>query len=159
MTRAFRPVARTMKHMNATTQTPYRRPSIAGWLAPTLLAPWLAMTISVAVYGALAPLHELIPRTAFVIFGLIIGALWATVYALVTALLDLALLVTRLRTLPNGLRAWLGSFLAPLAALASYAAYSPHKWYKFGPWAIVAALAVPLGVSTVAGRIRSGTKP
>ncbi len=139
-------------------ETTYKRSSIAGWLIPTMLGPFLAMVVAVGGYTLLGPFEDLVPRYVFLAFGLIFGSLWAFVYALVAGLIDLALLAVRIRALPNGKHAWLSSFVAPLIALGSYAVYSPHKWYKFGPWAIVIALVVPLLVSAFAGRLTMGKK-
>jgi len=142
----------------ATPPTPYKRPSIASWLLPTMTGPWLAMVAAVGTYALVGPLHDLVPRWLFFGIGVLVGSLWAFVWALVASLVDLALLATRLRALPNGKHGWLSSFGAPLAALGSYAVYSPHKWYKFGPWAIVIALVVPLLISVVVGRVALGKK-
>ncbi len=148
-----------MTQMNQSGDVPYRRPTVTGWLAPTFVGPCIAAIAAVGLYGWAGPLHELVPRGAFVVVALIFGLLWAGVYGLVTALVDVALLALKLRVLPSGARAWLASIVAPLTALAAYAVYSPHKWYKFGPWAIVTALAVPLLASCVAGRIAGGKRP
>ena len=137
----------------------YKRPSIAAWLLPTMVGPFLAMATAVGLYAWLGPLGDLVPRSVFLVVGLLVGSLWAFVYSLVAGLTDLALLAVKVRTLPNGKTAFLSSFLAPLAALATYAVYSPHKWYKFGPWAIVGALLVPLVVAAVGSRVVAGRKP
>lgn len=140
-------------------EKPYKRPSIAGWLLPTMIGPFLAMALGVSLYAWVGPLHDLIPRSVFLVVGLLVGSLWALMYSIVTSLVDLALLAVRVRTLPNGKHAWLASFAAPLSALATYAVYSPHKWYKFGPWAIVGAVLLPLLITSVGSRVLGGRKP
>lgn len=140
------------------TLAPYKRPSIGSWLLPTMTGPWLAMVTAVGTYALVGPLHDLVPRWLFFVVGILVGSLWAFLWAVVAGLVDVALLATKMRALPNGKNGWLSSFVAPLVALASYAVYSPHKWYKFGPWAIVIALVVPLVVSAIVGRVAMGKK-
>jgi hypothetical protein len=140
-------------------KVPYKRPSIAGWLAPVLVAPFVAAYASVAAYAYLGPLPDLVPRTAFLVVGLAVASLWAPLFAVIQGLVDLALLAIRLRMLENGGRAWLRAFVAPLLPLASYAVYSPHNWWKLGPWTVVAAILVPMLLSAVAVRVVSGKRP
>jgi hypothetical protein len=72
---------------------------------------------------------------------------------------DLALLAVRMRTLETGGRAWIRAVVAPLLPIASYAVYSPHNWWKLGPWTVVAAVLVPMLLSAVAVRVVSGKRP
>lgn len=138
---------------------PYKRPSIAGWLAPLLVAPFVAAYASVAAYAYLGPLPDLVPRAAFLVVGLAVASLWAPLFTVIQALVDLALLATRMRTLETGSRGWLRAIVAPLLPIASYAVYSPHNWWKLGPWTVVAAVLVPMLVSAVFVRLVSGKQP
>lgn len=140
-------------------KVPYKRPSIAGWLVPLLVAPFVAAYASVAAYSYLGPLPDLVPRMAFLVVGLAVASLWAPLFSLILVLVDLALLATRMRTLENGGRAWLGALVAPLLPLVSYAVYSPHNWWKLGPWTVVAAVLVPMFISAVVVRVVSGKRP
>lgn len=137
----------------------YVRPSIAGWLLPTTIGTFVSSYAAVSLYAALGPLPDLVPRLAFWIVGMAIATGWSLVYVLVQSCVDLALLAVRARTLANGKSAWLASIVGPLLPLASYAAYSPHKWWKMGPWAVAIAVLVPMLVSAVAVRIVTGKKP
>jgi len=137
----------------------YVRPSIAGWLLPTTVGTFVAAYGAISLYAALGPLPDLLPRTVFWVVGMAVATGWALVYVLLQSVVDLALLAVRVRTLANGKKAWLSSIVAPLFPIASYAAYSPHKWWKLGPWAVVIAVLVPMLISAVAVRIVGGKKP
>jgi hypothetical protein len=137
----------------------YVRPSIAGWLLPTTVGTFVAAYGAISLYAALGPLPDLLPRSVFWVVGMAVATGWALAYVLVQSLVDLALLAVRLRTLANGKRAWLSSVVAPLLPILSYAAYSPHKWWKMGPWAVVGAVLIPMVVSAVAVRVVAGKKP
>jgi hypothetical protein len=137
----------------------YVRPSVAGWLLPTAIGTFVAAYAVVSVYAAFGPVPDLVPRSVFWIIGMALATGWSLVYLLVQWLVDLALLAVRARTLVNGKAAWFSALVAPLLPLATYAAYSPHKWWKLGPWAVVAALLVPMLVSAVGIRIFAAKKP
>ncbi len=137
----------------------YVRPSIAGWLLPTTIGTFVAAYGAISLYAALGPLPDLLPRSVFWVVGMAIATGWALVFVLLQSLVDLALLAVRLRTLANGKRAWLSSIVAPLLPILSYAAYSPHKWWKMGPWAVLGAVLIPMVVSAIAVRVVAGKKP
>ncbi len=137
---------------------PYVRPSIAGWLLPTTVGTFVAAYGAISAYAALGPLPDLLPRTVFWVVGMAIATGWALVYVLLQSLVDLALLAIRVRTLVNGKKAWLSAVIAPLFPIATYAAYSPHKWWKMGPWAVAIAVLVPMLVSAVGIRVFAGKK-
>jgi hypothetical protein len=65
----------------------------------------------------------------------------------------------RVRTLPAGKRGWGTAFLSPLAVFGIYTAVPPYQYYKMGPWAVVAALVVPMVAVAVASRVAFGQKP
>ena len=136
----------------------YVRPSIAGWLLPTTVGTFVAAYGAISLYAALGPLPDLVPRTVFWVVGMAVATGWALVYVLLQSLVDLALLTIRVRTLVNGKRAWLSSIIAPLFPLATYTVYSPHKWWKLGPWAVAIAVLVPMLISAVGIRVFAGKK-
>jgi hypothetical protein len=131
----------------------YVRPSIAGWLLPTTVGTFVAAYGAVSLYAALGPLPDLVPRAAFWIVGMAIATGWSLVYVLLQSIVDLALLAIRVRTLVNGKIAWLSALVAPLVPIATYVAYSPHKWWKLGPWAVAIAVVVPMLVSALGVRL------
>lgn len=137
----------------------YVRPSIAGWLLPTTIGTFVAAYGAISLYAALGPLPDLLPRTVFWVVGMAVATGWALAYVLVQSIVDLALLAVRVRTLANGKKAWLTSIVAPLLPIATYAVYSPHKWWKMGPWAVAIAVLVPMLISAVGVRIVAGKKP
>jgi hypothetical protein len=137
----------------------YVRPSVAGWLLPTTVGTFLASYGAVSLYAALGPLPELVPRTVFWIVGMAVATGWALVYVLLQSVVDLALLAIRVRTLVNGRAAWFSAIVAPLFPIATYVVYSPHKWWKLGPWAVVIAVLVPMLISAVGVRVLSAKKP
>lgn len=135
----------------------YRRPTIAKWLLPSAIGPMVASWLAALLYALLGVRDELF--WVVLVTGVAIGSLWAFAYAIVAALLDVALLGIKVRRLPNGRDAWLQSFAAPALSLAAYAVYPPHKWWKLGPWAVVVAVLVPPVIAIVASRLAIGKKP
>jgi hypothetical protein len=137
----------------------YVRPSVAGWLLPTTVGTFLSSYGAVSLYAALGPLPELVPRTVFWIVGMAVATGWSLVYVLLQSLVDMALLAVRVRTLVNGRVAWFSALVAPLFPIATYVVYSPHKWWKLGPWAVVIAVLAPMLVSAVGVRVLGAKKP
>ncbi len=131
----------------------YVRPSIAGWLLPTTAGTFIASYGAVSLYAAVGPLPDLVPRVAFWIVGMAIATGWSLLFVLLQSLVDLALLAIRVRTLVNGKVAWVSALVAPLVPIATYAAYSPHKWWKLGPWAVAIAVLAPMLVSAIGVRV------
>lgn len=140
-------------------EVPYKRPSIPGWLVPLAVAPFLTAYAAVAGYAYLGPMPDYVPRTAFLVVGLAVASLWAPIFTVIQAVIDLLLLAVRVRTLENGLRAWGRAIVAAALPLASYMAYSPHKWWKLGPWSVAIAMLVPMVVSAIVVRVALGRKP
>lgn len=136
----------------------YRRPTIRGWLLPGAVGPFVAAYAAAAAAAFLGPVDGHL-RWVVLAVGLAIATVWALLYVLLAALVDVALLSVRLRALPNGRGAWLQGVAAPAAALLSYAVYSPHKWWTMGPWAVVAAVLVPPAVAILASRVALGRRP
>ena len=136
----------------------YVRPTVAGWLTPTLIAPW------VTAYGAtlaIAILHfdNLFGKALGIAAGLLIASVWSFVYVAMLLVVDLLLLGVRVRTLPAGRKGWFVSLLSPLAVFGAYVASPPYKYYAGGPWAIAAAVLIPMAVVAIVSRVAGGTKP
>src|SRR5579862_4297865 len=127
-----------------TTAKRYVRPTVGGWLRPTLIAPWIS------VYGAVTAIAFLgIDKGTFGkvlgwTLGMAIGTVWSFVFCLMLVLVDLSLLAVKVRTLPAGKRGWGAAFLSPLAVFGIYTAAPPYGFYSYGPWAVVAAILVPM---------------
>ena len=137
----------------------YVRPSVAGWLLPTTVGTFISAYGAVSLYAALGPLPDLVPRTVFWVVAMALATGWALLYVLMQSVVDMALLAIRVRTLVNGKTAWTSALVAPLLPLATYAVYSPHRWWRMGPWAIAIAVIVPMIVSAVGVRIFAAKKP
>jgi hypothetical protein len=144
---------------SAKPEVPYKRASIPGWIFPVMIAPFVVAYGSVAAYAWQGPLPDYVPRTAFLVVGLAVATLWAPIFAAIQAAVDLLLLAVRLRGLENGMRAWGRAFLASLLPIVSYVAYSPHRWWKMGPWSVAIAAVVPMIVSAIVVRVVLGKKP
>ena len=139
-------------------QERYVRPTVSGWLAPTLLAPWIAAYGAVTAIAALH-IDGLFGKILGWSVGMLVGSVWAFVFCALLVVTDLALLGVKVRTLPAGKRGWAVSLLSPLVVFASYVAMPPYKFYAAGPWAIGAAVLVPMVVVAIATRMLSGRKP
>ena len=81
--------------------TTKRETSIARWLLPTTFGPALSTYGAVGLYTMFGG-HDGVARWAILILGLLVGTLWAAVYTFILALVDVALLALRQRTLPGG---------------------------------------------------------
>lgn len=136
----------------------YVRPTVAGWLTPTLIAPWITAYGAVTAIAALH-IDGVLGKVLGWTVGMLVGSVWAFVFCTLLVLVDLALLGVKVRTLPAGKRGWAVSLLSPLAVFASYVAMPPYKFYAAGPWAIGAAVVVPMVVVAIATRVLSGRKP
>ena len=137
----------------------YVRPTVAGWLTPTLIAPWLSVYGAVTAIAALGIDRGLFGKVLGWTVGMLVGSVWAFVFCAVLLVVDLALLGVKVRTLPAGKRGWALSFLSPLLVLGTYVAVPPYKFYAAGPWAIAAAVAIPMIVVAIGTRVFAGTKP
>ena len=137
----------------------YVRPTVAGWLTPTLIAPWLSVYGAVTAVAALGIDRGLFGKVLGWTVGMLVGSVWAFVFCALLLVVDLALLGVKVRTLPAGKRGWAISFLSPLLVLGTYVAVPPYKFYAAGPWAIAAAVAIPMIVMAIGMRVFAGTKP
>jgi hypothetical protein len=136
----------------------YRRPSIAGWLAPLLLGPWPSILAVVMAYAFLGPAIPYVPRGVVAGVGLLLGALAGSVYIALVAVLDVLLLAVRLRTLPTGARGWSAMLVSPLAFLGAYVVVKPWTFWKGGPWTVLVVLAIPLVITAVTTRVLFGVR-
>jgi hypothetical protein len=137
----------------------YVRPTVAGWLTPTLIAPWISVYGAVTAIAVLGIDRGLFGKVLGWTVGMVVGSVWAFVFCTLLVLTDLALLGVKARTLPAGRRGWAASLLSPLACIAAYVAVPPYKFYPAGPWAIAAAVLIPMVVVAIATRVFGGTKP
>jgi hypothetical protein len=138
----------------------YVRPTVGGWLRPTLIAPWLtvygAVTLGVLLgfdYGGRAG------KVAAWLAGMLAGSVWAFAFCTMLVVVDLALLAVKIRTLPAGRRGWLGAFLSPLPALAVYTVLPWKEIALSGPWTVAGAVLIPMSIVAIMGRVLSGQKP
>ncbi|MBX3192644.1 MAG: hypothetical protein KF819_37010 [Labilithrix sp.] len=137
----------------------YVRPTVAGWLTPTLIAPWISVYTAVTAIAFLGIDHGLFGKALGWVVGMLVGSVWAFVFCGLLVFVDLALLGVKVRTLPAGKRGWGTALLSPLLVFASYAAVPPYKFYPAGPWAIAAAILVPMIVVAIGVRLFGGQKP
>lgn len=138
----------------------YVRPTVAGWLTPTLLAPWLSMTAAVTAFAALGVDWGLFGKVAGWAVGMLVGGVWAFVYCTLLVLVDLLLLGVKVRTLPAGGRGFATAFLSPLAIFGVYAVAPPHTFWAYGGfWGVGAAVLVPMLVVGLGTRLFAGIKP
>jgi hypothetical protein len=136
----------------------YVRPTVAGWLAPLMVGPWVSTYGAVSLYAAFGPDHEYVNRWVKWVVGMGFGTLYAAFFVLALAIVDVLLLSLRQRVLPTGRNAWLMATGTPLAGIASYVFMSPLKFYKYGPWAVAAAIVLPVVLSSFTVRIAAGQK-
>jgi len=136
----------------------YVRPTVAGWLTPTLIAPWIASYASTAAFLALGVDFGKWHSAAWVV-GLIFAGVFAFTFSLLLVILDLLLLAVRVRTFSTGGKAWLGTFVTVPAIFACYVAVPPHKFWATGGWGVAAAVLIPMFIGALGLRIFAGRKP
>jgi hypothetical protein len=137
----------------------YVRPTVGGWLRPTLIAPWLSTYGAVTAIALLGIDRGLFGKGVAWALGMTIGTVWAFVYCLMLVVVDLLLLGVKVRTLPAGRRGWAAAFVSPLAVFGAYIVVPPYKFYAYGPWALAAAVLLPMLVAATATRVLTGVKP
>lgn len=137
----------------------YVRPTVAGWLTPTLIAPWVSVYGAVTAIAALGIDRGLFGKVVGWTFGMLVGSVWAFVFCALLLVVDLLFLGVKMRTLPAGRRGWALSFLSPLMVLGTYVAVPPYRFYPAGPWAIAAAVVIPMIAVALATRFFAGSKP
>ncbi len=137
----------------------YVRPTVGGWLRPTLLAPWISVYGAVTAFVTLGLDKGVFGKSVAWLAGIAAGSVWAFVFCAMLIAVDLLLLGVRVRTLPAGRRGWGTAFFSPLAVFAVYTAVPPYQYYKMGPWAVVAAVLVPMLAVAVVSRVAFGQKP
>lgn len=140
-------------------QQKYVRPTVAGWLTPTLLAPWISVYGAVSAYTLLGLDFGRVGKGVAWVTGMLAGSAWAFVFCTLLVVTDLLLLGVKVRTLPAGGRGWLATLIAPLPALASYT-MMPWKTISLsGPWSIAGAVAIPMVIVAIVARVVAGQKP
>lgn len=137
----------------------YVRPTIAGWLGHTLIAPWLSVYGAVTAFAVLGVDWGLFGKVAGWALGMIVGSVWALAFCAMLLVVDVALLATRVRTLPAGSRGWLASFVSPLMVFAAYGAAPPHTFWRYGGWGVAAAIFVPMALAAIGMRLVAGRRP
>lgn len=137
----------------------YVRPTIAGWLTPTLIAPWLSVYGAVTAFAALGVDWGLFGKIAGWAVGMLVGSVWAFVFCFMLLLVDVALLAVRVRTLPAGKRGWAGSFVAPLMVFGIYGVAPPHTFWPYGGWGVATAVIAPMAIVAFLVRVFGGQKP
>jgi hypothetical protein len=143
----------------ATTQK-YVRPTVGGWLRPTLIAPWIT-TYGAVTAGVLLGFEwgGKAGKIAALTAGLLAGSVWSFVFCTFLVLIDLALLAVKIRTLPAGRRGWMAAFLSPLPALAVYTVLPWKQLALSGPWTVAGAILIPMAIVAIFSRVISGQKP
>ena len=136
----------------------YERPTIKGWVAPLLIAPWLSVYGAVSLFAAFGPEFKYVNRWVVWGIGMLAGTIVSFVYMLLLALIDVLLLAIRVRQLPAGKKAWLSAFASPLAFLASYAVLRPWNYWKGGPWVVLGMVVIPMLVAAIVSRVMFGSK-
>jgi hypothetical protein len=137
----------------------YVRPTVAGWLTPPLIAPWISDYSAVTAFALLGVDGGLFGKIAGWAVGMLVGSVWAFAFCLMLMTVDLALLAVRARTLPAGKRGWGASFVAPLMVFGIYGAAPPHTFWRYGAWGVALAVLAPMAVAAVVVRICGGQKP
>jgi hypothetical protein len=137
----------------------YVRPTVAGWLTPTLLAPWVSVYGAVTAFAMLGVDWGFFGKFASWALGMLVGSVWAFAFCLVLVLVDVLLLAVRVRTLPTGKRGWASAFVAPLGVFGIYAAAPPHTFWRHGAWGVGAAILVPMLAVALGMRVVAGLKP
>lgn len=136
----------------------YVRPTVAGWLTPTLIAPWISAYGAVTAI-ALLHLDGLFGKVIGWALGMLVGSVWAFVFCTLLVLVDVVLLAVKVRTLPSGKLGWATGLLSPLVVFAAYAVVPPYKFYAAGPWAVAAAVLAPMLLVAIVARVLAGRKP
>lgn len=137
----------------------YVRPTVAGWLAPTLIAPWISVYGAVTAYAALGLDWGRFGKVAGWAAGMLVGSVWAFTFCTVLVVVDVLLLAVRVRTLPAGKRGWGAAFAAPLAVFGVYGVAPPHTFWPYGGWGVAAAVLVPMVLVALVVRVLAGVKP
>jgi hypothetical protein len=137
----------------------YVRPTVGGWLRPTLIGPWISVYGAVTAAAALGIDRGLFGKVVGWTLGMMIGTAWTFVFCLALVLVDVAFLAVKIRTLPSGKKGWGAALLSPFAVFGIYAMAPPYQFLKYGPWAVVGAVLVPMFVVAIAARIFAGQKP
>ena len=137
----------------------YVRPTVGGWLRPTLIAPWITVYSAVTLGVLLGLDWGRAGKVAAWAAGMLAGSVWTFAFCLMLVLVDLSLLAVKVRTLPAGRGGWMAAFLAPLPPMAVYTLLPWKQLSMSGPWTLAAAILIPMAIQAILVRIVSGQKP
>lgn len=137
----------------------YVRPTFRGWIFPTLIGPFVSVYTTVSLVAAFWGDIGTIWRGVGWVAGMVGGTIWAILYILLLTLVDVSLLMVKLRTLPVGGRAWLMALACPAVIAGIYKLVPPYKFYASGPWGVILAFLLPMVVVTLVTRVAFGRKP
>ena len=137
----------------------YVRPTVRGWIVPTIVGPLVSVYTTVLFAAIFWGDVGNIWRGVGWVAGMLFGTIWAVSYMLLLGLVDVALLIVKLRTLPVGRRAWLMALACPAVIAGVYKVVPPYKFYTSGPWGVILAFLIPMVVVTLIARIAFGSKP
>jgi uncharacterized membrane protein YhaH (DUF805 family) len=137
----------------------YKRPTVGGWLTPTLLAPWISVYGAITAITALGIDRGLLGKAVAWTVMMAVGSVWTFVFCLMLVAVDVSLLAVKVRTLPAGKRGWLASLVAPLACGGIYSFMPWRTLLASGIWGIAAALLIPMFLVAIVVRVFTGQKP
>lgn len=137
----------------------YKRPTVGGWLTPTLIAPWISVYGAVTAVAALGIDRGLLGKAVAWTVMMTVGTVWTFVFCLTLLLVDVSLLAVKVRTLPAGKRGWGAAFLAPLVCGGIYSFLPWRALLASGVWGIAGALLVPMVLVAIGVRVFAGQKP
>jgi hypothetical protein len=137
----------------------YVRPTVGGWLRPTLIGPWISVYGAVTAAAALGIDRGIFGKVIGWTLGMIVGTAWTFVFCLMLVLVDVALLAVKVRTLPSGKKGWGAALLSPFVVFGGYVLAPPYQFLKYGPWAVAGAVLLPMLVVAIGARLLAGQKP
>jgi hypothetical protein len=137
----------------------YVRPTIAGWLTSTLIAPWISVYGAVTAFAAFGLDWGLFGKVATWAAGMLVGTVWAFAFCTLLVLIDVLLLAVRVRTLPAGKKAWGASLVAPLMVFGVYVVAPPHTFWPYGWGTVATAVLAPMAIVALLVRVFAGQKP
>lgn len=136
----------------------YVRPTVGGWLLPTVVGPWIGVYGAVTAIAALGIDRGIFGKVIGWILGMALGSVWAFAYVLLLLSVDLLLLAMRVRTLPVGRRGWASSALSPLLVLPAYWLAPPYAFYTYGVLGVAIAVIAPMVLVALGVRVVGGQK-
>ena len=126
--------------------------SVKSWLLPTLIGPGLGALAFVVVHALVTGMG-----TGRVLVEVVASAAVAAVLTAVLSLVDIGLLLTRLRTPPTSTKAWLSSALAGACAALLWRLLRPSL--LSAPSSHGLAVLAAVIVAAIAVRVLAGDRP